>query len=36
MVSVAERTLKEMDLVLWLVELLHYGASERHIAAADR
>ena len=33
MVSVAERTLKEVDLVLWLVEPTTFiGAGERHIA----
>lgn len=33
MVSVAERTLKEVDLILWLVEPTTYiGAGERHIA----
>ena len=33
MVSVAERTLKEVDVVLWLVEPTTYiGAGERHIA----
>lgn len=33
MVSVAEKTLKEVDLVLWLVEPATYiGAGERHIA----
>jgi GTP-binding protein Era len=34
MVSVAERTLKEVDLVLWLVEPSTFiGAGERHIAS---
>ena len=33
MVSVAERTLREVDLVLWLVEPTTFiGAGERHIA----
>jgi len=33
MVSVAERTLKEVDVVLWLVEpTTHIGAGEQHIA----
>ncbi len=33
MVSVAERTLKEVDLILWLVEPTTYiGAGEKHIA----
>lgn len=33
MVSVAERTLKEVDLILWVVEPTTYiGAGERHIA----
>ena len=33
MVSVAERTLKEVDLILWLVEPTTFiGAGERHIA----
>lgn len=33
MVSVAERTLREVDLILWLVEPTTFiGAGERHIA----
>ena len=33
MVNVAERTLKEVDVVLWLVEPTTFiGAGERHIA----
>ena len=33
MVTVAERTLKEVDLILWLVEPTTFiGAGERHIA----
>ncbi|MEG2731839.1 MAG: GTPase Era, partial [Clostridium sp.] len=33
MVSVAERTLKEVDMILWLVEPSTFiGAGERHIA----
>lgn len=33
MVNVAERTLSEVDVVLWLVEPTHYiGAGEKHIA----
>ena len=33
MVQVAERTLNEVDVVLWLVEPTHFiGAGERHIA----
>ena len=33
MVNVAERTLKEVDVVLWLVEPTSYiGAGEKHIA----
>jgi GTP-binding protein Era len=32
MVSVAERTLKEVDVILWLVEPTFIGAGEQHIA----
>ena len=37
MVQVAERTLNEVDVVLWLVEPTHFiGAGEKHIAERMR